>query len=68
MQSEQTNLCRFDMSLSLYIHKLIILHTETYSVYVGLVHFLNIFLRENISGSFSWFFAGEQAQCDLMGG
>ena len=51
MQSEQTNLCRFVMSLSLYIHKLIILQTETYNVYVVLTYFSNIFLRENISAA-----------------
>ena len=39
------------MSLSLYIHKLIILKTETYNVYVGLTHFSNIFLREKISSA-----------------
>ena len=51
MQSEQTNLCRFVMSLSLYIHKLIILQTGTYSVYVGSTHFSNIFLRKKISAA-----------------
>ena len=39
------------MSLSLYIHKLINLHTAFYNVYVGLTHFSQNFLRENISAS-----------------
>ena len=43
MQSEQTYLCRFAMSLSLYIHKINNLQTESYNVYVGLTIFLTFF-------------------------